>query len=205
MISSLNSSSISNISLFIPHVFPNFSKQYIADVFERHNIGMVDHIDLVAKKDRYGKSYNAAYVHFKYWYSGSITENFQARVKNPKKEARIVYDDPWYWIILENTTKKYEPQARKECVEPPVQLLKIAPGLSEIVLSPQMADEIDNLISELYNSPMDLSCEINSYADECLYEQPLQDLLRNICDKVLAATTLEEAKQFVSVAYPFGK
>jgi hypothetical protein len=32
--------------------------------------------------------------------------NLQARILDPNQEARIVYDDPWYWIVLENKGQK---------------------------------------------------------------------------------------------------
>jgi len=164
---------IANISLYIPHVFPNFTEGYIASVFEDLEIGCVDHVDLVSKLDNSGKPYNAAYIHFKYWYSGPIAENFQARVQDPSKEARIVHDDPWYWIILENTTKKNEPGARKACIDlsdqSQVQMVEIAPSLSNVVLSSEMNDEndeIDALISEVYNDPIDLSCDFDGFVDQ---------------------------------------
>lgn len=103
-----------NISVFIPHMFKNFTGEYIAEVFEKLKIGAVDHVDFVSKVDRSGRSYNAAYVHFKHWFDGAIAANFQERVLNPKKEARIVHDDPWYWIVLENTAKKQAPKSTAE-------------------------------------------------------------------------------------------
>jgi hypothetical protein len=169
----MNPTTIANMSLYIPHVFPNFTGEYIAAVFEDLGIGSVDHVDLVSKLDHSGKPYNSAYIHFQYWYSGPIAENFQARVQDPSKEARIVHDDPWYWIILENTATKYEPGARKACLdlsepepESRVQFVEIAPGLSKVVLSPEMEDEIDAFIAEVYNGPMDLSYELEDYVDE---------------------------------------
>ena len=70
------------------------------------------------KVDRRGRPYNAAYVHFKHWFDGAIAANFQERVLNPNKEARIVHDDPWYWIVLENTGKK-QPTVEEPTVEEP--------------------------------------------------------------------------------------
>jgi hypothetical protein len=115
--SEMNSQINSAMSLYIPHVFPNFDKAYIAGVFEFLEFGRVDHVDLVAKTDKNGKHYNAAYIHFAEWSSGPLVENFQARVRNPKKEARIVHDDPWYWIVLENTAEKRDPGARKPTLD----------------------------------------------------------------------------------------
>uniref|UniRef100_A0A6C0ASJ9 Uncharacterized protein n=1 Tax=viral metagenome TaxID=1070528 RepID=A0A6C0ASJ9_9ZZZZ len=169
----MNPTTIANMSLYIPHVFSNFTEDYIAAVFEELEIGCVDHVDLVSKLDHSGKPYNSAYIHFQYWYSGPIAENFQARVQDPSKEARIVHDDPWYWIILENTATKYEPGARKVCLdlsepeqEPRVQFIEIAPGLSKVMFSQEMEEEIDTLINPISNRPMDLSYELEGYVDE---------------------------------------
>jgi len=145
----------SELSLYIPHVFPNFTTEYIANIFELIGLGRVDHIDLVAKQDKYGKNYNAAYVHFAEWFNCPATENFQERVINPNKEARIVHDDPWFWIVLENKAKKYEPGARK-------QTLDLSSKNPEDFVA-EMHDEIDALIAECFNEPIDMSCEFEEY------------------------------------------
>jgi hypothetical protein len=92
-----------NLSLFIPHMFPNITEDRIASIFNTYSIGIVSRVDFVGKTDKNGKLYNAAYIHFDAWFNNSAVANFQERVLNPDKEARIVYDDPWYWIVLENT------------------------------------------------------------------------------------------------------
>ena len=117
MFAEIINQSLENMSVYIPHVFPNFTEEYIASVFENLNIGVVDHVDLVAKLDRQGNPYNAAYIHFKYWCYGPAAENMYYRIKDDTKEARIVHDDPWFWILLENTAKKYEPAARRPRIE----------------------------------------------------------------------------------------
>ena len=179
-----NSSQInSSLSLYIPHVFPNFTTEYIADVFDTLGLGRVDHIDLVAKQDKNGKNYNAAYVHFAEWFKGPATEHFQERVINPDKEARIIHDEPWYWIVLENKTKKYEPGARKltlDLEEP----IKIAQGLSEFETTPEYDDEIDALISEL-NDPIDASCEFDKYVDEQLIKMQEENKLLKEINQIL--------------------
>ena len=102
------------LSLYIPHVFNNFNEDYIAKVFEKLSLGRVSHVDLIAKLDRNGKPYNVAYVHFEEWFDTSAARHFQALVKDPVREARIVYDEPWYWIILENKGKKHVAGERKQ-------------------------------------------------------------------------------------------
>ena len=106
------SSQIANISLYIPHVFVNISKRTVAETFEDLRIGSVKRVDFVYKKGSNG-DFNAVYIHFNHWYDNVAARNFQERVINPSMEARIVYDEPWYWIVLENKTKKVDSTKRK--------------------------------------------------------------------------------------------
>jgi hypothetical protein len=161
------------MSLYIPHVFPNFTSEYIASTFEFMEFGKVDHVDLVAKLDKHGKPYNAAYIHFAYWFASPTAENFQARVKDPEREARIVHDDPWFWIVLENTAKKQVPGARKERIN-------ISSDLDEISL----ISEDDALVTNLHNDPMDLLCEFDNEVNE-------NELLRIKKENQLLRTTME--------------
>jgi len=103
----------SNISLYIPHIFANYSKDMVAKIFEDLNIGKVKNIDFVLKMGQDGKEYNAAYIHFDYWCDTIAARNFQARVLDIKQEARVVYDEPWYWIVLENKARKHAAGDRK--------------------------------------------------------------------------------------------
>ena len=106
-----------NISLYIPHIFANYSKSDVAQIFEDQGIGKVSHIDFVSKLGQDNKEYNAAYIHFDYWFANTIAANFQERVLNSKKEARIMYEDPWYWIVLENKARKIAPGDRKPRID----------------------------------------------------------------------------------------
>jgi hypothetical protein len=110
-------SAIQNISLFIPHVYANISSTQIFDVFENLRIGIVKNVDLIPKQGSDGKPYNAAYIHFYEWCDNVAARNFQERVLDPKQEAKIVYDDPWHWIVLENKTRKRVPGERKVTID----------------------------------------------------------------------------------------
>jgi hypothetical protein len=157
----MNETTIPNISLYIPHVFPNFTEEYIAGVFESLRIGMVDHIDLVAKMDKQGKPYNAAYIHFKYWCSGTAAENIYYRVKNHTKEARIIHDDPWFWILLENTAKKYEPAARR----PRIDIADLKPQSEIYEDEKEYDDEIEAAI-EYEKQQAEIEATIQFFEDE---------------------------------------
>jgi len=111
------STAMQNISLYIPHVFSNISSKKICDVFDFQGIGDIQKVVLISKKDRNGRTYNAAYIHFKEWYDNIASRNFQERVLDKSKEARIVYDEPWYWIVLENKGRKFKPDNRKPVID----------------------------------------------------------------------------------------
>ena len=110
-------SAIKNISLFIPHVYANFTSAAVFDIIQDMGIGEVKNVDFVSKTGSDGKPYNAVYIHFYQWYDNIVARNFQERVLNPSKEARIMYDDPWYWLVLENKGKKHVPGARKPTID----------------------------------------------------------------------------------------
>lgn len=107
-------SAIKNISLYIPHIFANYTANQISNIFESQEIGKVKRVDLVEKMGKDNKAYNAAYIHFERWYNNSSAKSFQERVLSTEREARIMYDDPWYWIVLPNTTKKHPPSGSRK-------------------------------------------------------------------------------------------
>jgi hypothetical protein len=113
MTSSINT----NLSLYIPRVFSNITEDRIARVFESLSFGYVSRVDLVAKESADGKPYNSAYVHFDNWFDTTANRAFQDRVTDPERDARVVYDDPWYWIVLENKGRKQAAGARKPRID----------------------------------------------------------------------------------------
>jgi hypothetical protein len=110
----------STMSLYIPYVFSNVTKDKIIYTFEFHlRLGHIKHVDLVDKIDKKGKTYYSAYIYFEEWYNNDKAARFVERIKNPSQETRVFYDtpEPWYWIVLENTSKKVVPGQRKLCID----------------------------------------------------------------------------------------
>jgi hypothetical protein len=106
--------SMPNISLFLPYIYPNITQERICSVFANNRIGDVNHVDFVDKIDKSGRKYKSAYIHFEEWYVNKTSYNFQEKVTNPEKEARIVYDDPYYWTVLPNTSQPEEQQQEEQ-------------------------------------------------------------------------------------------
>lgn len=125
-------SSVKNISLYIPHIFANISKTEVAEEFEYQDIGKVSNIDFILKTGQDGKPYNAAYIHFERWFDTISAANFQSKVLDPSKEARLMYEDPWYWIVLENKARKVASGDRKPRID-----LGNAKSISSANLTPE--------------------------------------------------------------------
>jgi hypothetical protein len=104
-------SAVKNMSLFIPHVFPSFTEEYVKLAFEE--VGNVDRVDFVAKQDRDGKQFNAVYVHFKKWHNNSYTSEIQEAIAK-NGSTKFYHDDTWYWIVLPNNTKKHASGAERK-------------------------------------------------------------------------------------------
>ena len=118
-------------SLFIPHIFANISEERIKSVIENAaKYGQVDQIDLVSKKSSDdGKAYNSAYIHFKSWNDDEKTQKFLAHLKDTTKQTHIIYDKPWYWIVLENTSSEKKKAAKDQHTPPNSPDLKEFPPL----------------------------------------------------------------------------
>jgi len=104
---------MSAVSFYIPHVFPNISKERIAYSFQSNDLGQVGSVDFVAKRDKNGKSYHSAFVHFTTWGTSDCATRFLERVNDPAKEARLVYEDPWFWIVLPYQSKEEVPAEKR--------------------------------------------------------------------------------------------
>lgn len=90
-----------NKSLFIPLVWKNISRNFIKNKFDSLQIGSIKHIEFFPCDK---ENYKMAYLHFDNFYvEKQSTENFIKRVMDPNLKAQIIYDDPYYWVVMENT------------------------------------------------------------------------------------------------------
>ena len=98
-----------DLSLMIPRVFPQWvDEQTIVDIFHKQHLGLVYKVSIVRQPDSKRRSYPVyqAFIYFSAWYENEIAYNFQQRIFGPKKQARIVYDDPWFWVAFENNRRR---------------------------------------------------------------------------------------------------
>lgn len=146
------------MSLYIPRVFANITEKRIMDVFEKNEIGKVNHVDFVTKMGKDAKVYNSAYVHFDFWFDNVASQNIQDKLETGN-ETKIMYDDPWFWFVYKNTTKKNGGNGpRKERLTIDLNALKKAPeqsftnpleeGEEQPEFTQEELDEIDRNIFE---------------------------------------------------------
>ena len=105
------------LSLVIPRVFPQWvDEEKIITIFRQQQIGIISKVSIVRMPDPSGTGTSGtgpskthpiykAYLYFSVWFENIITENFQKRIYGKDKQARVVYDDPWFWTVFENTER----------------------------------------------------------------------------------------------------
>ena len=101
-----------NLSIYIPHVFSNITKERIGDVFSKQSLGDIQRVDFIPKKGKDGKEYNMAFIHLN-WYDNDCVRNLQEKIHS-KTDARIVYDDPWFWNLYENMNPRSANELKME-------------------------------------------------------------------------------------------
>jgi hypothetical protein len=182
------SSQIANISLYIPHVFANISKKVVAETFEDLRIGNVKRVDFVYKSGSNG-NFNAVYIHFNHWYDNVAARNFQERVINPNMEARIVYDEPWYWIVLENKTKKVSGRKPRINLEALSNTGYVTPPTKQMT-NQDFANLLQNSCQEFAQS----SCKQDLEEDEEDFRALCRDISSELCyaQEEAAIITIDE-------------
>ena len=96
-----------NMSVFIPHIHITIPKEQVIETFENNKIGKVKSVDLVIKKNSGANKethYHIAFVHFDFWFENEDTRKLQEKILDPLQEARLMYENPWYWVLLKNHT-----------------------------------------------------------------------------------------------------
>jgi len=96
---------MTSYSLYIPRIFNNIPDKKITSTFQNLNLGKIKNIDIIRKIGRDGSTVKMAFVHFESWnYYNSAAVNLRIQIEDPNTDAKLVYDDPWYWILLPNTS-----------------------------------------------------------------------------------------------------
>ena len=97
-------------SIYIPRIDTVFNAEFIADIFDRNGIAKVSRVYIEPYKSLIKNglnNYNRAYIAIKTCHDTEAAFNFIDRLRNPTREARLVYsDDNWWPVVINNNTTK---------------------------------------------------------------------------------------------------
>jgi hypothetical protein len=106
MMKVVNDSMVSGVSIYLPHVFSNISKDDVARTFEdKFNIGKIYKIECIPKvNEKNGHQYYSCFIFFKYWYDNANTQYILYRLHNGE-QTRLFYSPDKYWVICHNQSE----------------------------------------------------------------------------------------------------
>ena len=158
-----------NMSLYIPSVTASTTEEQIARVFKSLNIGVVSRVDFVDKdkETELGAVQRMAFIHFDFWYINNTSYHLQERIID-HGQGKIVYNDPYYWIVMENKTPRSKTEVE---LEKQVAALQSRIVYLEKILSLHSKKFVDNSIStKSYPCP------------DCLVDIPNDETQCDVCD-----------------------
>jgi len=100
--SNINSNINQSLIIYISGVLEQDANlEYIKYIFHKLNIGEINHINFINHRNN---DYKVAYIVMKNWYNNIIVEHLQEKIIDENQEARLVHNDPNYWILCQNKT-----------------------------------------------------------------------------------------------------
>ena len=101
-------------SIYIPFVNKDITAEFIANVIEKNGLAKVKCIAIEPYKSTYVSivkndmnQYNRVYISIKTWEDTEAAFNFIQRLRNPNREARLVFeDDDWWHVEINNEQDK---------------------------------------------------------------------------------------------------
>jgi len=96
-------------SMCIPRTFVNITRSHVYKTINDLNLGVIDHIDMVRRKNEKGEDFQRVFIHFSKWHSNSVADRARTLLLSGK-EIKVIYDDPWFWKISANRSSERAPQ-----------------------------------------------------------------------------------------------
>ena len=88
-----------NISICIPRVDKYFNQNRILSILNRYKLGIIKEIKIIKNKK---KNNNIIYIYFSSWYDNEYVNNIKKKIMEGES-VKIMYDEPWFWILVLNT------------------------------------------------------------------------------------------------------
>lgn len=100
--------------VMIPFVEKDVNAKYIRNVFERLNIANISTVDIQPIQNN--PEYNRVVMQVDEWYDNECAYNLINRIKSSTHEARIMHNEPNWWVLREkpNKNKKEKKHIKKQ-------------------------------------------------------------------------------------------
>ena len=92
-------------SMCIPRTFVNITRSHVYKTINDLNLGVIDHIDMVRRKNEKGEDFQRVFIHFSKWHSNSVADRARTLLLSGK-EIKVIYEDPWFWKISANRSSE---------------------------------------------------------------------------------------------------
>ena len=92
-------------SMCIPRTFVNITRNNVYKTINDLNLGVIDHIDMVRRKNEKGEEFQRVFIHFSKWHSNSVADRARTLLLSGK-EVKVIYEDPWFWKISANRSSE---------------------------------------------------------------------------------------------------
>jgi hypothetical protein len=92
-------------SMCIPRTFVNITRSHVYKTINDLNLGIIDHIDMVRRKNEKGEDFQRVFIHFSKWHSNSVADRARTLLLSGK-EIKVIYEDPWFWKISANRSSE---------------------------------------------------------------------------------------------------
>jgi hypothetical protein len=142
---------MTSTSICIPRVFPNISSNQIAHVFESLGLGRIERIDLIPFINSKNEHLNRAFVYIQ-WNDTEAAKHLHEKIHDPDETAKIVYQDPWFWMLLPNknpmTSREASMERRVDAIETKLLDMTEAYNFQHFILRKQakILTELSNIV-----------------------------------------------------------
>jgi len=113
-------------SICIPRVFANISDARVNAIFRELNLGTVERVDNIPIERDGEDPYQRVFVHFTKWGDSEQAIDVRARLLRGE-QIKVVYDDPWWWLLSASRVARPEERQRRERPKPFLDLSHVSP------------------------------------------------------------------------------
>ena len=136
MFSELKNIADNQPSLCIPRVFNNIGENTVRKVFDELNLGQIQRVDVLERKNEKGEKFKRVYIHFEKWYWNSDAQATRSKLISGR-EIKIVYDNPWFWKVSANKWENRE--SKKPHIVVDNEMDAITSSLSAVSIAPALS------------------------------------------------------------------